>query len=146
VPQPKRSGPPQKPGSCPRTPYNSGYVGVSEDPEWRLNALRSDKTVPDTAKLLLLFEGERELCLAVERLLRPADGIGWNTAVGGVAREPPRGREPVKNTGWTAPSSRHLSGTARDQFLGRDQHLHQILVRACGASMRPMAGCQTWST
>src|SRR6516162_226614 len=64
-------------------------------------------------------------------------GIGWNTAVGGVAREPPRGREPVKNTGWTAPSSRHLSGTARDQFLGRDQHLHQILVRACGASMRP---------
>ena len=40
----------------------------------------SDKLVVTT-----VFEGSREQCLMLEYLLRPAENIGWNLAIGGVA-------------------------------------------------------------
>ena len=85
-------------------PHNSGYVGVSEDPKRRWYSLRTAKTVPKTAKLLILSEGLRDQCLARERLLRPHKNIGWNKAVGGVASARlVHGYCPIKSNGPRPP-------------------------------------------
>jgi hypothetical protein len=81
---------------CFTFPHNAGYVGVSEDPTRRWHGLRTAKTAPKTAKLLILYEGTREECLRREYQLRPSLRIGWNTLRGGTAREPGiRGRRPL---------------------------------------------------
>jgi hypothetical protein len=67
---------------------DSGYVGITEDPDARLLRLRSAGTVPRHAKMKVLFQGKRQDCLALEKTLRPSSGIGWNRAVGGVAPKP----------------------------------------------------------
>ena len=70
-----------KPGNF---PYNSGYVGVSENPKARWSHLRRTNVAPMTTKLLPLFEGERESCLILEQLLRPHKNVGWNIQRGGA--------------------------------------------------------------
>jgi hypothetical protein len=62
---------------------NSGYVGVTEEPDARLSRLHSAH-----AQMKILFQGHRQDCLAMERSLRPSSGIGWNRAAGGVAPKP----------------------------------------------------------
>src|SRR5262245_7476043 len=64
-------------------PYNSGYIGVSEHPTRRWQALRKSKVATQTAKLLILYEGSQEECLRLEHQFRPHNNIGWNTACGG---------------------------------------------------------------
>jgi hypothetical protein len=64
---------------------DSGYVGVTEDPEHRLHSLRSAGIVPRHAEMKILFQGSRIECLMLEKQLRPRRNIGWNKAVGGVA-------------------------------------------------------------
>jgi len=80
---------------CFSFPHNSGYVGVSEDPESRWRRMRAIKKVPK-ARLVILYEGTREECLRREHQLQPGLRIGWNTLQGGVASEPKiHGRRPL---------------------------------------------------
>ena len=78
-------------------PFNSGYVGVTEDLYHRRRGLRSSGTIPLHTKLnvLILFEGPREKYLTLKQILRPQKNIGWNKAVGGTAAPLKHGLAPL---------------------------------------------------
>jgi hypothetical protein len=69
-----------------RFDFDSGYVGVSENPPFRLLTLRRLGAVPHNAKQRIIFEGTRAECFARRRRLRPGPGIGWNKVAGGYRR------------------------------------------------------------
>jgi hypothetical protein len=87
-------------------PKTDGYVGVTENPSGRRSVLVSIGRVPKDAKFLILFEGDREQCLRLERVLRPEKNIGWNRDRGGKA-SPPHQRGGGR-LGWFVYSSSHL--------------------------------------
>jgi hypothetical protein len=70
--------------SCSST-FDTGYIGVSEDPSCRWAKLRSAGITPKIVGLACLFEGTREECLEMEYQLRPRKNIGWNKAAGDIA-------------------------------------------------------------
>ena len=69
-------------------PKTDGYVGVTEAPGSRRFGLITAGTIPKDAMVLILFEGERWMCLRLEREYRPTKGIGWNNDRGGTASRP----------------------------------------------------------
>jgi hypothetical protein len=90
-------------------PHDSGYVGVSEDPEKRWREVRIAKKAPK-ARLVVLYEGTREECLRRERRWRPHPRIGWNIYRGGGAPKPKtHNRRPLRlgfnfiNRRWDKP-------------------------------------------
>jgi hypothetical protein len=67
------------------TTLESGYVGITEDPERRLYHLRSSGTVPRDAVMRVLLHSSRAACLRMEKRLRPHRNVGRNKQVGGTA-------------------------------------------------------------
>jgi hypothetical protein len=68
--------------SCIR-PEDSGYVGVTKNPNIRFKTHLRNKRIPDNSQQKILFEGSREDCFLLEKNLRPQKNIGWNNATGG---------------------------------------------------------------
>lgn len=72
---------------------SEGYIGVTKNKEQRITwhkkyskenpHLRSAIDVHEDVVVDIIFEGERDICLAKENELRPARNIGWNIAIGG---------------------------------------------------------------
>jgi hypothetical protein len=64
--------------------WRHGYIGVTTRWPHRLIKHRASKQWPEDFKSLVLWRGDRDECLALERQLRPHPNIGWNTTVGGT--------------------------------------------------------------
>jgi hypothetical protein len=63
-------------------PWRHGYVGVTACLKTRLRAHRSNKN--RNFKCQILFNGDINVCYELEADFRPAPGIGWNQAPGGI--------------------------------------------------------------
>jgi GIY-YIG catalytic domain len=64
-------------------PSNSGYIGVSKNPNRRFKTHLRKKRVHENCNMKILFNGTRKECFIYERKMRPQKNIGWNNAVGG---------------------------------------------------------------
>lgn len=62
-------------------PERDGYVGVTGDFDYRIKSHRRKRQSSFDVKVL--FTGTEDECYALERELRPKQGIGWNAAIGG---------------------------------------------------------------
>ncbi len=63
------------------TPQLDGYVGVTGELFARLKRHRKSRFKLFEYKVL--YSGTEDQCYAMERELRPRQGIGWNSAIGG---------------------------------------------------------------
>lgn len=85
----------------PEHDFSEGYIGVSEDAEKRFQKHKNWGIITSNihvknafdkhgnkVKMVVIFEGERERCLELEKELRPHKNMGWNIEAGG--RDPPR--------------------------------------------------------
>lgn len=65
-------------------PKVSGYVGVTADLPKRISSHRKKRSQRfGIFQYVILFEGTRDECFAVEARLRPHSNIGWNICQGG---------------------------------------------------------------
>ena len=60
-----------------------GYVGISEKWEKRLIQHRGNRSFPKDFDYAILYTGTLKQCYAMEAVLRPDHGIGWNKSKGG---------------------------------------------------------------
>lgn len=91
-------------------PRTQGYIGITSDIKSRINAhLKRPNVIVGAAMrkydeeaivFSVLFEGDRDTCLAIEHHLRPSRGLGWNIDVGGRRTWTPKSTQSRK-TGWT---------------------------------------------
>jgi len=100
---------------CPRL---HGYVGITVNARKRFAEHRRTRKI--VFKTAILFEGDREACLSVERELRPDHGIGWNRVRGG-AHDSPAGSKPTLSD----EHRKRLAELARARFAGKPKSQEQ---------------------
>ena len=111
-------------GQC-STPVEHGYVGVTVSWPRRLWRHRSEKAsdfLPEGFEGKILFRGTLKQCLELEKLLRPAEKIGWNRHPGGLAGyagkgvpKSPEHREKIRQAAlarYQRPGERERTGKA----------------------------------
>ena len=88
--------------------FSQGYVGVSNNVEYRWNTHKSLKTNVhlknainkygwDNLVKKVVLIGEEDYCLEIENKLRPADKIGWNLVCGGGKPPSALGKKFIKS-------------------------------------------------
>jgi hypothetical protein len=63
--------------------HRDGYVGITCHLARRIKEHRWTGRFPEGFKVMILYEGTRDECLAFEKRYRPQPATGWNLCVGG---------------------------------------------------------------
>jgi hypothetical protein len=123
-------------GSC-ISPERHGYIGVTGNLSARLKQHRTDKrkgkgaiAVPGEFSCQILFSGPFSECLALEKRLRPDQGIGWNLIRGG--QQGWLGWQPTKD------QRKRLSESKKGQGKGR-KHKPESIAKMKAAALRRYA-------
>ena len=91
--------------------FSQGYVGVSNNVDYRWNTHKSLKTNVhlknainkygwDNLVKKVVLIGEEDYCLEIENKLRPADKIGWNLVCGGGKPPSALGKKFIRSPEW----------------------------------------------
>lgn len=113
-------------------PTKHGYVGVTVEPDRRLQRHRRSKSFPKGFQMTTLFEGTETECLQKEHELRPDVFIGWNKVSGG-------GLPPSHKGKTRSPETRKRMAEGRKGMKFSDEHRQKLRIARAKQIRSPMS-------